>query len=112
MVGEGVIARIGVRLIAAGFADTALEIVRHQNFRGSTKVFEHADVAAYPIWQGLTQGCFGIGIVRCAHYTDEDLRLADLAGVPIGDGHRFTAIVHEAFLARQMFLAHHGIELA
>ena len=88
------------------------QIVRDEDFRGCAEVFEHADVAADPVWQGLAPGRFGIGVVGRAHHANKDLHLTDLARVPIRDGHRLPAIIHEAFFTRQVFLAHDGIELA
>ena len=69
-------------------------------------------MTAYPVWQGLAKGRFGKGIVGCPHHADKDLHLPDLAGMTVGDRHGLPAIVHEALLARQMFLTHDGIELA
>lgn len=100
MVGEIQIGWIGVGLIPTRLADTAFEVVRHEDFGGSAEVFQHTDMAAYPVRNGLAPCGFSIGVVGSAHDAHEDLRLADFAGVPAGDGHGVPRIIHEAFLAR------------
>ncbi len=61
---------------------------------------------ANPVRQGLGPGRLGVGEVGGAEHGDEDLGLADLAGVGINDGDLLAGIVDEHFVAGNMVLAH------
>ena len=70
---------IGLRLVAAGPSDRALEIVRDQPRRHGAKILEGADVGSDPVGQRLGPGGLGVGVVGRPEGSDEHLRFAYLA---------------------------------
>ena len=60
------VSRIQVRLVLAGFADAALEIIRHQHPGSAAEILQRPPVGADPVRQCLRQRGFGVGIVGSA----------------------------------------------
>ena len=69
-------------------------------------------MGADPVRQTLGPGGLGIGVVGGAEHRDEDLRLADLAGVSVDNRHGLAGIIHKQLLAGPVVLAHDHIQLA
>ncbi|CAB3774443.1 hypothetical protein LMG29542_07820 [Paraburkholderia humisilvae] len=59
---------------------------------------------ADPVFELLGPGDFGICVVRCARRRDEQLRLANLAGVRINDAQPVARVVDEQLLAGRVCL--------
>jgi len=78
---------IDLGIIEGGFFDAALEVVGNQEPRSTLIEAEHPNMACDPIRQLLRLGDFSVGVVAGAQHADEDLGLADLAGLGISDRH-------------------------
>ena len=104
--GHHAIAAVDLRVVERGLVDPGLQIVGHDQARHAAEEAEHADMRADPVRQCLGPGRLGIGEVRGAEHGDEDLRLADLAGVRIDDGDLLAGVVDEDLVAGDMILPH------
>jgi len=91
--------------------DAAAQIVWHQDLRGPAEKSEAARVRAQPVGQLLRPGGFGEGVAGSPEDGDEDLRLADLAGVPVDDRYGLAGVVDEQFFSGAMLLAHDDVDL-
>ena len=81
MGGHHPVAAVDLGVVERGLVDAALQIVGHDQARHAAEEAEHADMGADPVRQRLRPGRLGVGEVRGAEHGDEDLRLADFAGV-------------------------------
>jgi transposase len=90
----------------------ARNIIGNYQFRHSHEEFEGSDVGANPVRQLLAPGGFGVGVIGSAHNRHKDLRLVDLSGGAVNDGHGLAGVVHKQLLTRSMVLAHHQVQLA
>ena len=109
--GQVLVGRVGVRLVAAGPAHRALQVVRHHQLgHAAEEARRRARASAHPVGQALRPGRLGVGVVRRAQHGDEDLRLAHLAGGAVDDRHRVPGVVDEQLLAGAVLLAHHHVE--
>src|SRR6185437_14548823 len=109
MLGEVLILGVKLRLVAMRLVYAALEIIGHDGAGDSTEALQSSHMAAQPIGQRLTPGRFGKGVITGAEHGNEDLRLAHLAGVCIGDAHGLTGVIDEQLVARPMLLAQHEL---
>ena len=109
VLGEVLVARVEVRLVATGAADAALQVVGHDRLRHAADVLERADVRAEPVGDRLGQARLDVGEVARAEGRDEDLRGLHLAAAAVDDVHREPRVVDEQLLARRMLEAHHRV---
>src|SRR3546814_13823059 len=70
-----------------------------------------SDVRAQPVGQFLRPGGLGKGVAGRAENGDEDLRLADLAGLPVDDRRCLPGVIDEQLFASTMLLAHAHVDL-
>jgi len=102
----------GVHLgvVAASLAYPGGKVVGDEKFADSRKISEHPDVGGGPVGQRLGPGGFGEGEIAGPEHTNEDLGLADLAGLRIHHRHRLAGVVHEDLLSGLMLLAQNRID--
>jgi hypothetical protein len=62
--------------------------------------------------QFLRPGGLGEGVAGRAEDGDEDLGLADFAGLPVDDWHGLAGVIDEQLFAGTVFLAHDHVDLA
>ena len=110
--GHVLIGGVQLRLVAAGFAHTAFEVVRHHHLWDATEKNEATNVRTDPVRQPLAPGRFAVRQVTGAQCGDKDLCLADLTGLAIQDLHGLTGIVDKELLAGAVFLTHHRVDCA
>ena len=104
--GHHPVAAVQLGIVERGLVHARLQVVDHDQAGHAAEEAEHPDVRANPVWQGLGPGRLGIGEVRGAEHGDEDLRLAHLAGVRIGDRDLLAGIVDEDLVAGIVILPH------
>ena len=104
--GHHPVAAVELRVVERGLVDPGLQVVGHDQARHAAEEAEHPDVRADPVRQRLGPGRLGVGEVRGAEHGDEDLRLADLAGVRIDDGDLLAGVVDEDLVAGDVILPH------
>lgn len=98
--------------MAIGLADAGAEVVRNHQFRHAAQELEDSNVGADPVRQGLAPGGLGVGVIGRTHHRHKDLRLMDLTGGAVIDGHSVPGIVHEQLFTGSMVLPHHQVQLA
>ena len=106
MCGQLLVGGVEVGVIAAGLTDTAAQIIGDNQRWTAAIEGQHAHMATQPVGQRLTESGLGVGVVGGAQHADKDLGVAHLAGAGMDDRHRLPAVVHEAFLAGGVGLAH------
>src|SRR5580658_7123304 len=106
MLGEVLVARVEIRLVATGAAHAALEVIRHDRPWCAAEVLERPHMSGEPVGDRLGQSCFDIGVVTGAECRDEHLGDLDLARVAIHHRHRLAGIVDKELLARHVLEAH------
>jgi hypothetical protein len=85
---------IDLRLVKAGFDDSDLCVVRHQQFGHAADRCEGAGMGTDPVSQCLGPAGLSIGEVGGTHDGDENLRWMDLAGEPVDDHrHRVAGVI-------------------
>ena len=108
MRGEILVGPVDAGLVAAGGGDPSLEIVADDQLRYTADEGERVDVGADPVRQALAPASLGIGVVRSPEHSDEDVRLAHLAGGAVDHRHGVAGEVDEQLLAGNVRLAHGG----
>ena len=109
VLGEFLVAAVGLGVVAVGGLDQRAGLVGHDQARHAADELQGQHLGADPVCGGLARRGAGEGVVRRAQRSHEDLRLADLAGGRIDDGHRAAGIVDEQLLAGDMDLAHRAL---
>ena len=89
--------------------DGAAQVVGHNGRGHPADERKCTHLGAEPVGQLLTQGGFGVGVVRAAQYRDEDLCLTPLAGVTVGDRHGLSGVVDKQLFTGRMVLAQHQV---
>jgi hypothetical protein len=98
------------RLVAIGLGDESARLIGHDQAWQSSDELQRVDERADPVGRGLRPGRAHVGVIRRAECRHEDLRLADLAGARIDDGHRLAGVVSKQLLAGDMDLAHRALQ--
>ena len=111
MLGEIAVTGVDIRLVAMRLGHATAQIVGHQDLCGAAEKSKTAGVRAQPVGQFLRPGGFGEGVAGGAQHGDEDLCLANFAGLPVDDWHRLAGIVDEQLFTCTMFLAHDHVDL-
>ena len=111
MLGHLGVGRVNLRLVEAGFADAALEIVRYEHPWHTAEKLESAHVGSDPIRQRLAKRRLGVGVVGSAPDGDEELGGEEFAGGQVDDGVA-VGVVDEQLLTGPVLLTHAEIELA
>ena len=110
VVGQVVVGRVDVRLVALGAAHGRAQVVRDHQLRTASEELERANMRCRPVGKGLRPDRFGEGVARRPEHRDEHLRVALLAGLAVYHRDGLTGVVHEHLLARTVLLAHHHVE--
>ena len=106
VLGQILIGRVDVRLVARNLGHPAAQVVGHPQFGGAAEEFQRSYMAADPVRQLLRPGRLDVGVVRCAQYGHEDLRLPDFTTVHFADLDCRPGVVDEQPLARRVRLTH------
>jgi hypothetical protein len=109
VLGKILVRPVDVRIVAVGFGDAALEVIRDDRPRCTTKILKRAHVRTEPIPGPLAQRSLGVGVVGKSQHGDEDLRRSGRSRVPVLDRHRLTRIIDEQLVAGRVFLAQHEL---
>ena len=110
VVGQVMIGRVDVRLVAVSAAHGRAQIVRYHQLRTPPEELERANMRCRPVGKGLRPGCLGEGVARRREHRDENLCLALLAGLAVHHRDGLPGVVDEHLLARTVLLAHHHVE--
>jgi|GEM_PF-2307537 len=85
-------------------------IIDDHQFRHAAEERKGAGVGAEPVGQALTQRRLGKGVAAGSQHRDEDLGLADLAGVRIDNRQGVTGVIDEQLLPGLVHLAHGDLQ--
>jgi hypothetical protein len=109
VLGEVLVARVEVGLVAAGTVHAALEVVEDDRPCDAADVVERPHVGTEPVGERLREARLDVGVVARAQGGDEDLGLLHFAACALDDLHREPGVVDEELLARHVLEAHHGV---
>jgi hypothetical protein len=106
MRGELLHGPVGLGLVAVRPGDQRSRLVRHEQQRHAVDELQRADDRSEPVVHRLARGGAGVGVVRGAEHSDEDLRGRDLAGARVDDRHGLPGVVDEQPLTCDVGLSH------
>ena len=106
VLGPLLVAGVDVRVVAAGAAHPAAQVVGDDERGDAAEVGHGAGVAAQPVGERLGPGGLGEGVIGGAQHRDKQLRRVRLAGAGIDDGHGIPAVIDKALLSGLVRLAH------
>jgi len=97
-------------IVAVGLADQGARVVGHDQFGNAADEVQRPADAAEPVGLRFCSRRAGVGVVRGAEDSDEDVRPPDLAATGIDDRHGVAGEVDEQFLAGAMGLPHRALQ--
>ncbi|OSN44037.1 hypothetical protein BV346_05405 [Pseudomonas syringae pv. actinidiae] len=111
MLSQIAVAGVDIRLVTVRFSHATAQIIGHQDLRCAAEKSKASDVRAQPVGQFLRPGGLGKGVAGGAEDSAEDLRLTDLAGLPVDDRRCLPGVIDEQLFASTMLLAHDHVDL-
>lgn len=111
MLGQIAVTGVDIRLVTVRLSHATAQIIGHQDLRCAAEKSKASDVRAQPVGQFLRPGGLGKGVAGRAENGDEDLRLADLAGLPVDDRRCLPGVINEQLFASTVFLTHDHVDL-
>jgi hypothetical protein len=105
VLGEVLVARIDLGLVAVRALHGAAQVVRHDRRRDPADVVQRSRVAPKPVGELLRPRRFRVRVVRAAEHRNEDLRFAQLAGRSIRDRYGLTRVINKELVAGRVRLA-------
>ena len=106
VLGELLVAAVGLGVVAVGTPDQRTGLVRHDQSGNPAEELQCLDLGSDPVGGGLARCGAGVGAVRCAQCGNEDLGLGDLARGGVNDGNGAAGIVDEQLLPGNVNLPH------
>jgi hypothetical protein len=87
MLREFSVCPVDLGFVAVRAGHTGFQVVWHDHFWATAKELEGATVRAEPILEVLRVRDFSVGVIAGTERGHEHLRLVDLPGGAVGDGH-------------------------
>jgi hypothetical protein len=103
---------VEIRIIAKGFRNASLSVVRDDELRRALKELKRPHVCADPTCQPLVRGGLGVGVRTGSHHRDEQKRPLYWPAATIVNRNSIASPIDERLLSSPVFLAQHGILLA